>query len=101
MLLLFCIKVGFADFLSAVYFVDIFYISKATSELAALICFPNMAYSHAAAQSDSVFPDAPAENRFPFSTFAFGARSCMFFPELPTGLPPEVTNGTTVFPLKS
>lgn len=59
------------------------------------------AYSHSDAQPARALPDAPAASRFPFATFAFGARTCMFFPESPMELPPDVAKGTTVFPLKS
>lgn len=57
--------------------------------------------SHFLAQSPSSFSEASAAKRLPLSTLAFGARACMFCPEGPMSLEPEVANGTTVLPLKS
>ena len=41
------------------------------------------------------------EKRFPSSTLAPLASAAMFFPEGPMSVPPDVANGTTVFPVKS
>ena len=56
---------------------------------------------HSEAQPPSTFADSFAEKRFPAITFAPGAKFCIFFPESPIGLPPDVAKGITVFPLKS
>lgn len=61
----------------------------------------SITYSHSAAQSESSLPDALEANRFPFATFAFGAKACICFAASPIGLPPEVANGITFFPPKS
>ena len=58
-------------------------------------------YSHSDAQSANARPVVLEGNRFPFITFAAGARACIFFPESPMGLTPDVAKGIMVFPLKS
>ncbi|MBR6204134.1 MAG: amidohydrolase family protein [Candidatus Methanomethylophilaceae archaeon] len=57
--------------------------------------------SQAEAHAERSFSEAPDGKRLPASTLAPGARDAMFFPESPMSLPPEVANGTTVFPAKS
>lgn len=58
-------------------------------------------YIHSEAHSASSFPGVSAANRFPVMTSAPGAKACIFFPENPIGLPPEVAKGTTLIPSKS
>ena len=41
------------------------------------------------------------EKRFPSKTLAFGAKACIFLPESPIPLMPDVANGTTILPAKS
>lgn len=58
-------------------------------------------YIHSDAHTERVLHKAFAAKRFPSTTFAPGAKACIFFPASPIGLPPDVANGITVFPVKS
>ena len=59
------------------------------------------AQSHSFAQSQSTSAEAFLSKRFPGTTFAAGARACMFSEESPIPLLPDVAKGTTVLPVKS
>ena len=59
------------------------------------------AYSHSAAHLLNSWPVMLAARRLPASTLALGANFCIFSPELPIELPPEVAKGTIVWPVKA
>ena len=60
-----------------------------------------MFYNHCEAQESNLFSETESLKRMPMTTLDPGASLCMFSEEFPISLPPEVANGTTVFPPKS